>query len=614
MIQPKTKIIKDNVHGYIKLEDPFWKIINTPEFQRLKWIGQSTINVLFPSAKHDRFTHSIGTYYLGQIAFDGFLVNVQSDISQDTIKNIREWRNSFLLACLLHDIGHVPFSHTCEHLYDHDLLVQELKDAIHNETVKTYITEQEVTSFIKDFDKISSPANSSCPYSPPKNHEILSVIVIISNYKKFCECFECVVNVNNEPYPSLDLVIRSVLGCVYQFRIIQETNDSEAKNIKNCLIQMLNSNTIDVDKLDYINRDSQTSGYDNVLLDNSRLLNSLSFIKNKGYYFPSFNKSALSVVSNVISARNAQLKWVINHPIVIYENFLLEKGIYLAINYIAKTKNQDYEKIIQNIFSPRTISFEGNDIADNYRIKLISDVDIMSLIKLVPIGSQYDRDNTIEQILDRNKWKKPIWKSNAEFVHYVASNTEKMGNNHENDLKIHENIMSALVGLSNIKDGYQDFCQSSVIKPNIVDDKNSSNLNSVDGFLREYAKQCESECGSDNEFIILKGDTSNLNNNNIYKYTYIRFGDKDDYIACSQLNQILAHKPKKNVDSAQDSSSKNKFDHSDSASDFESMNKLFVYIYSKSKINSKMFIKNLVYYFTHDNSLDDFRWPCECID
>lgn len=55
----KTKSIKDAVHGYIKLDEPYWKIIDTPEFQLLKWLEQTSYRVLYPSARHDRFIQSV---------------------------------------------------------------------------------------------------------------------------------------------------------------------------------------------------------------------------------------------------------------------------------------------------------------------------------------------------------------------------------------------------------------------------------------------------------------------------------------------------------------------------------------------------------------------------
>lgn len=49
----KKKIIKDAVHGYIEIDELFVSIIDTIEFQRLKWIEQGSFRVLYPSARHD---------------------------------------------------------------------------------------------------------------------------------------------------------------------------------------------------------------------------------------------------------------------------------------------------------------------------------------------------------------------------------------------------------------------------------------------------------------------------------------------------------------------------------------------------------------------------------
>ena len=93
----KEKSLKDAIHGYIKLEEPFWRIVDTVEFQRLKWIEQTSYRVLYPSARHDRFIHSVGVYHLGTRAISGFLQNS----SPDDQELINKYKNSFLMACIL---------------------------------------------------------------------------------------------------------------------------------------------------------------------------------------------------------------------------------------------------------------------------------------------------------------------------------------------------------------------------------------------------------------------------------------------------------------------------------------------------------------------------------
>lgn len=125
----KVKSIKDAIHGYIRLEEPFWKIIDTAEFQRLKWIEQTSYRVLYPSARHDRFIHSIGVYHLGQKAIQGFLNNCDDKDAEI----VKKYKYSFLLACLLHDIGHAPFSHTCENLFSYKEKINNKNSKINKE-------------------------------------------------------------------------------------------------------------------------------------------------------------------------------------------------------------------------------------------------------------------------------------------------------------------------------------------------------------------------------------------------------------------------------------------------------------------------------------------------
>ena len=68
------KVLKDPIYGYIKLEkDILDKIVDTPEFQRLRHIEQTSYTPLYSSALHNRFVHSIGVYHLGRIASDSLL-------------------------------------------------------------------------------------------------------------------------------------------------------------------------------------------------------------------------------------------------------------------------------------------------------------------------------------------------------------------------------------------------------------------------------------------------------------------------------------------------------------------------------------------------------------
>ena len=62
-------ILYDNIHGYIDIDEIASSIIDTPIFQRLRNIHQTgVLYLVFPSACHSRFEHSIGTYHLSKLA------------------------------------------------------------------------------------------------------------------------------------------------------------------------------------------------------------------------------------------------------------------------------------------------------------------------------------------------------------------------------------------------------------------------------------------------------------------------------------------------------------------------------------------------------------------
>jgi HD superfamily phosphohydrolase len=105
----KKKIINDPVHGFIKIpSDLIYDLLEHPIFQRLRRIKQLglTHNV-YPGATHTRFQHTIGAVHLMSQAII-HLKNKGIDISP-------EEEEAALIAILLHDIGHGPFSHALEH-------------------------------------------------------------------------------------------------------------------------------------------------------------------------------------------------------------------------------------------------------------------------------------------------------------------------------------------------------------------------------------------------------------------------------------------------------------------------------------------------------------------
>src|ERR1035437_304018 len=99
----KIKVIRDSVHGYIEIEQAYiTNFVDTQLFQRLRRIEQTSMRVLYPSARHDRFIHSIGTFYLGKKAFKHFKDNFTKENGSLFKEYWEKWETSFVTACLLH--------------------------------------------------------------------------------------------------------------------------------------------------------------------------------------------------------------------------------------------------------------------------------------------------------------------------------------------------------------------------------------------------------------------------------------------------------------------------------------------------------------------------------
>ena len=105
----KHKIINDPVYGFIDIPSPLiYDIIEHPYFQRLRRIQQLGLtNYVYPGANHTRFQHALGAMHLMQEAIS--VLRSKGEVISD------EEAEAVLIAILLHDIGHGPFSHALEH-------------------------------------------------------------------------------------------------------------------------------------------------------------------------------------------------------------------------------------------------------------------------------------------------------------------------------------------------------------------------------------------------------------------------------------------------------------------------------------------------------------------
>lgn len=354
------KRFKDPIYGYIDIPSEIIEsIIDTAAFQRLRSIIQTSYAPLYASAVHNRFVHSLGVYYLGTLASASF----EDALASLKLNELLDFIPIFKLACLLHDIGHAPFSHTGEEFY---LGADSSRELLHKEIVKLTkdsLLEEEIK--LKNYE--AAP------------HELMSVVVAL-------KCFPDMFATDEQ---------KSFFArCISGYQYIK--NLDIKKSFLNCMISMLNSSVIDVDKLDYLIRDAYITGFDTVSIDYIRLLRSVRVICENDSCKLVYSKGAISVIENVVFAHDAERKWIQSHPVVLYDAYLLRRAL--------ESLHSQYD-----VFNYEALTVEGKSLGNGIHISLLTDGDITFLMKNTL------KDPFVEEYFSRKDRRHPLWKSEAEY-------------------------------------------------------------------------------------------------------------------------------------------------------------------------------------------------------
>jgi hypothetical protein len=116
--------VRDPVHGFIRADELETRLIATRPVQRLRSIRQLGVtNLVFPGAEHSRFSHTLGAMHLAGRVYDAIALAGGADLDPDPRTPERRVARA---AALLHDIGHAPFSHTAEDLFDQPIDHEEM--------------------------------------------------------------------------------------------------------------------------------------------------------------------------------------------------------------------------------------------------------------------------------------------------------------------------------------------------------------------------------------------------------------------------------------------------------------------------------------------------------
>lgn len=361
------KLLKDPVHNYIRLSQNDLSIVDTPCFQRLRNIHHvGTAYLTYPGATHTRFEHSLGVAELGSAVINQIIDNCKGEVV-DSLKSSRK-KDSIIktlrMACLLHDVGHSPYSHVTECYFEDEAknFAKQLASKITLDTRSSKTTEQAL---------VEKASNSP--------HEMMSCAVVLTQYDN---------KLKKMGIDPLD-VVPIILGK------IRDNGDGMDLRIKRFIADILSS-PIDVDKFDYLLRDNYMTGATQAAIDKSRLLSAYSVYGDGSLILCG---KALSLVSNLINARQQAFMWIYQHHKVVYTDTLLRRMIDILIeeNLI------EYEKY----FSLNALT---NDLVDDYEI-------LMQIRSNAPKNKELG--HLYKSWISRD-FLSPCWKNGIEFCRTIA--------------------------------------------------------------------------------------------------------------------------------------------------------------------------------------------------
>ena len=297
--------IFDIIHGPIKICQDAKRIIDSPEYQRLRNIKQlGCVSYVFPCATHTRFEHSIGVYHLAKKYMDILNNNYFTKIEYKLIS----------IAALIHDLGHGPFSH----LFD--------------------------------------------DFVGGKNHEYRSI-----------ELFKFMNTKYNLGYSEDNInFIKDVI----------EPHNIELKEKKYCYQIVSNKNGIDVDRMDYIMRDTKMTGL-NYGVEYERIMNN-SIIHNSEIYFS--NKAQVPI-EDFLRIRFILHTEIYNHQTVRSIEYMIKEIFEIIepeLNIKDNINTNNWEEFIlytDNLLD--TINIYDTCIHIQNAKKILNDIKTRNIYKLI---------------------------------------------------------------------------------------------------------------------------------------------------------------------------------------------------------------------------------------
>jgi len=269
------KIVHDSVHGGIRVEGAFLSLLEAPELQRLHNIHQLGLSYLvYPGANHTRFEHSLGAFSVAGRVCSALRIDPgEAELVQ--------------CAALLHDVGHLPFSHTLEYVL-HD------RFGIDHEDISRRLIRGEESVLSESDRRILGR-----PQSIPTTLERFGV-----SPKDVARLLE-----KGSPGYGPQKTLHGQRGQVYF-------------NTKRYMSQIV-SGPVDVDQLDYLKRDAHYTGVAYGVIDMDRLLKTIQVFNGDLVV----DRSGLSAVEGILVARALMFSSVYFHKTVRIAELMLAKAV-----------------------------------------------------------------------------------------------------------------------------------------------------------------------------------------------------------------------------------------------------------------------------------------------
>ncbi len=402
MSYPKNKIINDPIYGFINIPfDLIWQLIEHPFFQRLRRISQLGLSSLvYPGANHSRFHHAIGAMHLMNQAINTLKTKGHSITKQE--------HEASLVAILLHDIGHGPFSHALE--------------------------------------------NSI---------------------------------VNNLSHETISLLFMQRLNEIFDQKLSMAIDIFQKKHKKTYLNQLISSQ-LDVDRLDYLNRDSFYSGVNEGIINSDRIISTLNVYNQELVV----DYKGLYSIEKFIIARKLMYWQVYLHKTVLSAEYtlmqVLKRAKELAQNGFNIYSSPNFKVFLNEKNAINLNFFNKHKLLDKFA--LIDDSDLLTCLK-----SWTHSEDQVLKILSNSIINRKLLKIKTFEKKNIKKEIRRLQNIAMKKLKLTLNDTSYLIFPISINNQTYNFVNNEIkflkknnVIVNLSEIKNEINMNSKNSRITKH--------------------------------------------------------------------------------------------------------------------------------